>query len=971
MKKVLFSAFAFLSAVYAFAQAPEGINYQAVARDVSGAEMPNTPCVVQVQILNSSLGVIYQEDHTTTTNAFGLFNLVIGQGQNPTSQFSSINWAASPLYLKIYVDANGSGLVDMGYTQLWSVPYALYARQSANGPQGLPGISCWDTDGDGLNDPTEDVNGDLLWNTLDCKGDSGVMGATGPAGAQGVQGVQGATGAQGSGIDSIIGNASGTITIYYGAASTTTGSLIGATGATGAQGDGIVSITDNGNGTLTITYGVAGSLTTGSLYGPTGATGAAGPTGAQGMTGANGATGLTGVQGPTGPAGSIGATGVTGATGANGATGAVGPSGNTGPTGPAGSTGATGVAGATGANGVTGAAGPSGNTGPAGPVGATGVTGPNGANGATGPTGTTGVAGPTGSNGATGVAGPSGSNGIAGATGPTGPSGANGFSGATGPTGPSGANGISGANGATGPTGANGIAGATGPTGPTWTLSTLAYNGLGQLSLNGTAGSGGPIATTSGAWLTTGNTATTIATHFIGTTDPVDFVIRTSNSPRIQVGSSGNVGIGVATPGVKLGVWGNGTTSATASFEVKNNLGTSMFYIRDDMKIGVGNTSPTARFEIWGTGTSATTSSLFVRDNSGNPVLFASDDRKVTIGSTSNNGGRFEIWGFGNTSTTSALNVVNTSGTSMLMVRDDGRVGIGTTTPSAALTVGADKFLVSSAEGDLTFTDANASITFPATSAGSPPMIYLFATGTGNPARMVLGHSPGFPDWGLMYDDATDKFLFTNSGGAGAALTVDIGGSAVGINNTNPTNALDVNGTTSTMGFIMQPGAANGKVMTSDVSGNGTWQYPLSPAKYGELNSAYPTNNSGQYSYTPLIMTVAPQASGLLVLQGIVDYNYSSALNSQCEWGWYVSTSPVVPNGSTPFTSNTSFSGYAAAEGTAFTTQQVPLSHSIAVTAGLTYYIYIGMLDGGNATQTGANMVHPRVVATLHTTSGL
>ncbi len=40
----------------------------------------------------------------------------------------------------------------MGYTQLWSVPYALYAKESANGPQGLPGINCWDTDGDGVND---------------------------------------------------------------------------------------------------------------------------------------------------------------------------------------------------------------------------------------------------------------------------------------------------------------------------------------------------------------------------------------------------------------------------------------------------------------------------------------------------------------------------------------------------------------------------------------------------------------------------------------------------------------------------------------------------------------------------------------------------------------------------------------------------------------------------------------------------
>ncbi|MFM2018391.1 MAG: hypothetical protein RL007_2047, partial [Bacteroidota bacterium] len=96
-----------------FAQAPEGINYQAIARDLTGSELANTPVAVQVHIMNSSLTTIYQEDHNATTNAFGLFNIVIGQGQNPTSNFSNINWAASPYYLRIYVDANGSGLVDM------------------------------------------------------------------------------------------------------------------------------------------------------------------------------------------------------------------------------------------------------------------------------------------------------------------------------------------------------------------------------------------------------------------------------------------------------------------------------------------------------------------------------------------------------------------------------------------------------------------------------------------------------------------------------------------------------------------------------------------------------------------------------------------------------------------------------------------------------------------------------------------
>lgn len=288
-----------------FAQAPEGINYQAVARDISGAEMPNTPVNVQVQILNSSLAVIYQEDHTDTTNAFGLFNLVVGQGQNPTSSFANINWASGPFYLRISIDANNSGYVNMGYTQLWSVPYALYAKESANGPQGLAGINCWDLNGNGVNDPAEDRNGDSQWNALDCQGDSGVAG---PAGLTGPTGPAGSTGATGP---------------------TGLNGVAGATGSTGPTG----------------------------ATGPSGNTGAAGPTGATGPTGVAGATGPSGSTGATGPTGPTGAAGATGSTGATGVAGATGPSGASGATGPTGATGATGIQGITGATGPTGSGG--------------------------------------------------------------------------------------------------------------------------------------------------------------------------------------------------------------------------------------------------------------------------------------------------------------------------------------------------------------------------------------------------------------------------------------------------------------------------------------------------------------------------------------------------------------------------------------------------------------------------------------
>ncbi len=219
-----------------------------------------------------------------------------------------------------------------------------------------------------------------------------------------------------------------------------------------------------------------------------------------------------------------------------------------------------------------------GATGPTGPQGIAGVTGPTGANGVTGPTGANGTTGPTGPQGIAGVTGPTGANGV------TGPTGANGT---TGPTGPQGIAGVTGPTGLTGTTGPTGV---TGATGPTWTLSSITYNANGTITLNGTAGSGGPITTPGGAWLTVGNTGTTPATNWIGTNDAQDWVWRTNNTERARIESggrttfnyvgsggfevvgSGATGANVAllgftdwTTNTAMGIYGNSTGTGTSS----------------------------------------------------------------------------------------------------------------------------------------------------------------------------------------------------------------------------------------------------------------------------------------------------------------------------------------------------------------------------------------------------------------------
>lgn len=70
-------------------------------------------------------------------------------------------------------------------------------NSGATGAAGTNGINCWDANGNGINDPSEDISGDGNWNSLDCVGATGPTGLTGATGVQGNTGPTGNTGATG------------------------------------------------------------------------------------------------------------------------------------------------------------------------------------------------------------------------------------------------------------------------------------------------------------------------------------------------------------------------------------------------------------------------------------------------------------------------------------------------------------------------------------------------------------------------------------------------------------------------------------------------------------------------------------------------------------------------------------------------------------------------------------------------------
>lgn len=138
------------------AQVPQGMKYQAVARDASGNVLANTLVSFRISILGGSATgtAVYRETHAgKSTNGYGLVDLVVGQGTPVTGSFLSVDWSTGAYFLKVEMDpAGGSAYQEMGVSPLMSVPYALFAKMVEE-----------EADGDPVNEiQTLSINGNQL-----------------------------------------------------------------------------------------------------------------------------------------------------------------------------------------------------------------------------------------------------------------------------------------------------------------------------------------------------------------------------------------------------------------------------------------------------------------------------------------------------------------------------------------------------------------------------------------------------------------------------------------------------------------------------------------------------------------------------------------------------------------------------------------------------------------------------------------
>jgi uncharacterized protein (TIGR02145 family) len=127
MKTFLTLSLHLLITTFLFAQAPQGIPYQAVMRNADGTVMVSNAISLTFMIHDGSAtgNVVYQESQALSSNEQGLVSCVVGNGVVSQGNFVNINWGSGSKFLHVMI-----GTTDMGTQQLLSVPYALYSEST-------------------------------------------------------------------------------------------------------------------------------------------------------------------------------------------------------------------------------------------------------------------------------------------------------------------------------------------------------------------------------------------------------------------------------------------------------------------------------------------------------------------------------------------------------------------------------------------------------------------------------------------------------------------------------------------------------------------------------------------------------------------------------------------------------------------------------------------------------------------------
>lgn len=261
----------------------------------------------------------------------------------------------------------------------------------------------------------------------------------------------------------------------------------------------------------------------------------------------------------------------------------------------------------------------------------------------------------------------------------------------------------------------------------------------------------------------------------------------TSSLELMRITGTGFVGIGTASPLAMLHVVNTNSVSDGISVDVNNVAnGGNAAQIRH---FGIGNAG---YYEVNNTASNA--SAMYATSNSGAQYAVRAINTNAALGAyAALIDGGLVTKGKNALNTAYSLRAQNNSSSDLLVVRNDGYVGIGTNAPGTNLHVNSSN----------NFSQAR----FTHTASAS----FGLVLGTDNLSS------------GLLNYDNTPLYFGTN--GANRMVISNTGN--VGIATPAPTATLHVNGTTR----LVDGTQGAGKVLTSDASGNATWQTPTASSK--------------------------------------------------------------------------------------------------------------------------------------------
>jgi trimeric autotransporter adhesin len=345
-------------------------------------------------------------------------------------------------------------------------------------------------------------------------------------------------------------------------------------------------------------------------------------------------------------------------------------------------------------------------------------------------------------------------------------------------------------------------------------------------------------------WNTTGNAGTNSTTNFIGTTDNNDIVFKRNNILAGRITDlTANSAYGIKS--LNSNTTGIGNTATGSGSLLANTVGNyntacgvgslqTNFYGIYNTALGFGALRYNEGSNNIGLGVNVETPnpSGNYQMSIGN-VIYGADMSSTATGKI----------GIGIPVPTEKLEVAGKTKTTDLQVTNNAGIGINSPNPTAYGYNGTNKVLEISNDG---LADSQSQLVLSSEIVGSGNIggITFVDKNSTLPEKRMAAITANYNDGSIdddgdaIYEIGSNINFSTNKNGIfSEKMRIKRDGN-VGIGTINPTEKLEVAGKTKTSNLQVTTGAGVGKVLTSDTSGNATWQTATTPNTWGLTGNA-------------------------------------------------------------------------------------------------------------------------------------